>query len=329
MSLISEGIKLLKKIDLYYNDMVVSGEDMPNGRLGMHIRCIMSYVFWGTSFAEYFDYKFWKRSMYEKKKYMTRRHMFSFFDQCNDPAFRERLGDKTLAIEYYGQFMKREQFTFDQGKESFIAFCSNHPRIFIKRISGWGGVDARIEDVSNVKEIDNVWSGLSEEFVVEPIIENCEIIKRLYPSSVNTVRITTLLIDGLPEIQYAWFRMGNGSVVDNLHYGGIAVGVDICTGQIITKGVDRHFQRFIKHPVTQYEFVGMFIPFWDEVIQLAKQAALITPELQYVSWDIAVTEEGPVLIEGNWDAEFVEQFIFEEGVRKKYIDRLERNNRNG
>lgn len=47
-------------------------------------------------------------------------------------------------------------------------------------------------------------------------------------------------------------------------------------------------------------------------------------ELRYASWDIAVTPEGPVMIEGNWDAEFyAEQMLYGRGNRSLFVNKLE------
>jgi glutathione synthase/RimK-type ligase-like ATP-grasp enzyme len=45
------------------------------------------------------------------------------------------------------------------------------------------------------------------------------------------------------------------------------------------------------------------VPFWQEMAELAKRAAAISPELKTVGWDIALSRNGPVLMEGNdnWD----------------------------
>ncbi|TES91431.1 MAG: hypothetical protein E3J87_07835, partial [Candidatus Cloacimonadota bacterium] len=44
-------------------------------------------------------------------------------------------------------------------------------------------------------------------------------------------------------------------------------------------------------------------PFWSDIVTLAKKAATVSPELRSVGWDIAISKNGPVLMEGNdnWD----------------------------
>ena len=51
--------------------------------------------------------------------------------------------------------------------------------------------------------------------------------------------------------------------------------------------------------MTNTSIVGFKIPKYKEVIELAKKASLVVDEVRYVGWDIAVTDKGPVIIEGN------------------------------
>lgn len=133
-----------------------------------------------------------------------------------------------------------------------------------------------------------------------------------------------MIVNGKPEIQYALFRMGNNTPVDNVHLGGIGCGVNIETGVVETAAYDKHFFPFEKHPITNKTIIGFQIPQWESVKQFALDAASVTPQLRYTSWDIAVTENGPVLLEGNWDAEFyAEQMIYNCGNRKRFIEKLE------
>ena len=58
-----------------------------------------------------------------------------------------------------------------------------------------------------------------------------------------------------------------------------------------------------RHPDTGASLGGFEIPEWDAVVELAKRASTAFDPVGFVGWDVAVTDDGPVLIEGNttWD----------------------------
>ena len=318
-------LSLIKKIDEYYNNVQKLGGGVPYSVKIIKLWAIISFIVYGTSFSEYFAYRFWEKSILQKKTYMTRRYMFKFFDKYNPTEYRCRIGDKSQSFKYYGELMHREQFDFSSGYNSFCDFCNKYNKIFIKKKIGWGGESALSIIVDTPDKISNAWKMINENFVVEPCISNCNEIDELYSCSLNTIKVTTLIINGKPEIQTALFRIGNHTNVDNMHLGGLGCGVDIVTGVVETPAYDKNFCQYEYHPITNKRIIGFQIPNWKEVLQLACSAALITPEMKYSSWDIAVTDNGPILIEGNWDAEFyAEQMIYNKGLRKKYIQMLEK-----
>jgi Sugar-transfer associated ATP-grasp len=47
------------------------------------------------------------------------------------------------------------------------------------------------------------------------------------------------------------------------------------------------------------DHVALRLPYWDEVKNLAARAARAVAPLRYVGWEIALTNDGPVVIEGN------------------------------
>ena len=53
------------------------------------------------------------------------------------------------------------------------------------------------------------------------------------------------------------------------------------------------------HPVNGAMVAGRIVPFWHELAQLATRAHSMVPERVIVGWDIALTTEGPVVLEGN------------------------------
>jgi alpha-L-glutamate ligase-like protein len=90
-------------------------------------------------------------------------------------------------------------------------------------------------------------------------------------------------------------RESNGRA--NLHQGGIGAGVDLDTGRT-NHAVQRN--RFIaKHPDTGQNLVGVAVPCWPQVLQMARRVAEAVG-LGYVGVDIVIdSRAGPLLLEAN------------------------------
>jgi hypothetical protein len=53
------------------------------------------------------------------------------------------------------------------------------------------------------------------------------------------------------------------------------------------------------HPETGKTIQGFKIPYWEEMIELVEKASKVVSEVGYIGWDVAITPNGPILIEGN------------------------------
>jgi hypothetical protein len=53
------------------------------------------------------------------------------------------------------------------------------------------------------------------------------------------------------------------------------------------------------HPNTGLPFREFQVPFWDEACRLVKEVHLQFLPIQIIGWDVAITPNGPVIIEGN------------------------------
>ena len=136
--------------------------------------------------------------------------------------------------------------------------------------------------------------------VLEHVLPQHEDMARLHPSSVNTMRILTDLVDGQVHIAYITVKMGRGSgVCDNSGQGGILCRVDPQSGKIISPATDDYFNVYEKHPDTGIVLQGYQLPMVDRAVAMAKEAALVFPQVGHVGWDMAITPTGPAIIEGN------------------------------
>ena len=131
-------------------------------------------------------------------------------------------------------------------------------------------------------------------------IYNHKILSNIHPSSLNTFRIMTYLKNHQPQILYVMLKFGNyGAQTDNAHTKGIYINVNIDTGRTDGVAYNEDLESFQKHPYTNKKLQNIKIPYFKEIINLAKRCALLFPSLTFVGWDITLTEFGAVVLEGN------------------------------
>jgi glutathione synthase/RimK-type ligase-like ATP-grasp enzyme len=125
------------------------------------------------------------------------------------------------------------------------------------------------------------------------------------PQGHSTVRVYTLLRgDGTVRFLGAHLRLGReGSMTDHVWGGSVGAHVDLDTGTIgrgVQVGQGRA-EPTDRHPDTGVTFRGEVVPCWDDVRELCRTAAQLFPRTRLVGWDVMVTDEGPRMLEGNWN----------------------------
>ncbi|WP_018861125.1 sugar-transfer associated ATP-grasp domain-containing protein [Thioalkalivibrio sp. ALJ3] len=128
------------------------------------------------------------------------------------------------------------------------------------------------------------------------------------PTAVGCVRIVTYMKDGEVHFFRAEIKLtaGEGDI-DNFVLGttgNVVAAVDIDSGRMSVGYASRSpawpvIQPVTEHPDTGEPIEGTPVPLWEEVKALALQAQRSLPEVRTVGWDIAITPDGPVILEGN------------------------------
>jgi len=227
----------------------------------------------------------------------------SLVRNLNHKDYRYLLDDKIEFNRLFADLLGREYINISETDEAtFRSFLAKHRVVFAKPISLFGGEGIIRLDVDNLEDISLVYSKLLEEkkYDVEQQIVQHQRMNLLSDSSVNSLRITTLLVDDTVYVLYTLVRISDGkSYVDNISSGGMYCPVD--ENGIITADAfcDARIEYLTTHPQTNTVFKGFRIPCYDEAIDLVKKAALRLPQVRYVGWDVAIAKTGPVLIEGN------------------------------
>jgi len=177
--------------------------------------------------------------------------------------------------------------------------------IIVKPVHGAGGIDVlRLRPGMPHEELDEVGEAMATHaFILEEEVRQHADLSRIFPHCLNTIRIINgVLPTGEALAVSALIRFGAGlSYIDNASRGGFFVGVDLATGEL-SPYARRFFEygggRFTSHPDTGFVFGGYRIPFFDEAMALTEEALRLLPS-PLVGWDVGITPEGPVLIEGN------------------------------
>ena len=81
--------------------------------------------------------------------------------------------------------------------------------------------------------------------------------------------------------------------------GWIALLIYAQTGRVVGNALNGENQEFECHPVTGVRFDGFQIPCFEEAKELVLKASLESDKILVVGWDVAISEDGPVVIEGN------------------------------
>ncbi len=224
------------------------------------------------------------------------------------------------ATNIHGRYLKnigcyndRNHFIGDL--EIFLPSISNN--FVVKPICGQGHGNG-VKIIKIIEAYNNIYSIDGEKFALDEIIEYIKSLKfkellfeemviqhpaqsKIYPHSVNTVRIDTLRsINGEVINGAAYLRMGRGGKeIDNVSAGGLAVEIELETGKFKKYGYDDYLQQYESHPDTNFVFESHKIPNWDHLKKLVVESAILFPGLNSIGWDVAVTANGPLIIEAN------------------------------
>ena len=257
-----------------------------------------------TGYIEYFVFKFYELPRRLRKTYYSRGNNNKLVRYLNDPAYNKYFDSKIQFNRTFAEYVDRDWMPADgMTFESFEAFCAKNPVIIAKvdRDSCGAGVSK-----FRVKEYEGRMKELYETIkngdyqLIEQNIEQHPVISALYPEAVNTIRFCMIEKDGVKHILYSVIRMGNrGACIDNFDTGGMSAQIDIDTGVICTDAVDGDNIIHELHPYTGTKIKGTKIPFFNEAKEMAVRAYGVVPQIRYIGWDVAITEKGPQLIEGN------------------------------
>jgi len=226
----------------------------------------------------------------------------------------------------------------------FIQRTKPYP-FFIKPIHGYSGVASfgirNIDPCTRTVELINGESigldVLTREILHEPhggmLLQSLLIphpaIAEVFGERFSGFRIVVLLTESGPRIHLAIWKLARlHNMTDNFSYGkhGNMQGwIDRDTGilQRVIMGFWPDNREIVDHPDTGRPMLGFRIPHWDRVREVCLAAAVHFPGLKIQSWDVALCERGPVLVELNTNANVeIPQLIGRKPFLDEHVDAL-------
>jgi len=129
-------------------------------------------------------------------------------------------------------------------------------------------------DEKSGKQVKDILFSFGENYIVQELIEQSSQLSTIYDKSVNIFRVMTYRIDNRIYHCPVALRIGRGgSDRDNIHYGGIGVGVNN-DGSLKQTAFSEYGDKFYHHPDTSTVFSECRIRGLTQI----KEMTLVLPE---------------------------------------------------
>lgn len=262
--------------------------------------CILRY---GVGYLDYHVFGFADIHGKKRKTFITMNYNVAITRKLNDPEAYDVLSNKLTFMQKFSDFTGRQWLDIGSAsKQQLNDFFKDNKTFFAKPVSDFGGHGVERITIPDGTDVSELVSKLkaNRQYLIEQQIQQHAEMNKLCDKSVNTLRIVTLTADGITHVPYVLLRMGNGdSNVDNISSGGLYTLVSNTGTLEFPAFCDKTGKYYTEHPYSGTVFKGFTIPYFEDALDLCRQAAKVEPRLGYIGWDVAITADRPVLIEGN------------------------------
>lgn len=238
------------------------------------------------------------------REYLVYKESERISDRLNAGSTEEEIlifNDKHRFNDVFRRHIRRKWLYLpDSTPENIRALTEENEYVFLKACMSSRGNNIERLRCADIDPYALHAQHHTQEYLLEAPIRQHPVMSEPNPASVNTVRFIAARHGDRVQPVGAGLRCGGGGqVVDNFHHGGTAYPLDLDTGIVTAAGIDLAGNAILRHPVTGHIMPGFRIPHWEQVLSMISEAAVLVPHIGYVGWDIAITEDGPELVEGN------------------------------
>ncbi len=257
------------------------------------INCKIKYK---ASFQDYFFFGMSSLNTLQRKSLVLKGINRDYILKYNIQKYINPFLDIELFYKSFTKYMNRECLIINgNNKKEFAIFCQNHPIFFAESKKR---TKIRRKITTDLTKLKDLYEELLENhftLISEPITGH-EDLQKLHPKSLNTITIVTLL----GSIVASYINIGNNNInTDNFHYGGLIAPIDIKTGVVNAPAMNIKKELFELHPTTNEKINNIKIPLWDELLKIIDEICLEIPQIGYVSWNFAISQDKIYLLTSN------------------------------
>ncbi len=292
MDNIKKNYKKLNNVISYINNKYYIG------KLYLLIDILFCKIKYKANLNDYKMFSMYLLNNKERKTILTSGKNLILTNKLNDYSKLHIFENKNEFNEVFNDYLKRKwMFINRKNYNEFECFIKNMDYIIAKPNDNTEG--KRIEKIKvgdySIKELYNYLKD-KDLLLVEEVIKQHNYLNKLYSKSINRVTVVTILYNDITYIISINLNLGNNSIVDSLKRGGMTNKIDIETGTSLHPFCDRGLNNYYFHPVTKEKINNIKLPYINEIKSLVKDLSKIIKTVRYVSWDIAITNDGPILI---------------------------------
>lgn len=255
------------------------------------------------SFGEYDWTGFFDLNQEQKKTVSTLWTRMEYRKKFTDRRYIGILMNKYMFSKVYADFYKRKCFhTTDVTEDVLKSLAGDNGVVVYKPNCKGQGKGVKVLPAAAPDEIEAAMDYIRKggKGIVEEYICQDETFQKLNPNAVNIIRFYSV---NSPYGSYLFAPVMTSALYKNIANGcqdAVTAMVDIRTGEVISDAVDQNeIVDYSEHPVTGVKFKGIQINYWEETLEMMKKAVKLVGRISNVGWDVTITKDGPVLIEGN------------------------------
>lgn len=299
------------------------------------------YFYWayGCTTSEYYFLGLASKTYDEIKEFVLTREKVVYRNHLNRIEDAHIFNNKWETYSTFKEYFGRDLIMIrdDDDYPEFCRFVEKHPEFVVKPADMGGGqgvhkatVDPKLSEEERKNRFHELLAeceqnkkrylrGKENGVILEELIIQVPELAAMHPGSVNGIRATTVRVGDKVTVFHPWFKIGRfGQFLTSAVFGTLDAVIDAETGVVITPGCSEYYERFDVHPDTGVPILGFQIPKWKELVETVTELAMKLDTVNYVGWDMVLTEKGWVLMEGNFSGDFSWQFCENRGTKREF-----------